>query len=161
MTEIFNFLQQRAQRSVDRLRRAPEFRDMFLQEEAEEELRDSLQGALDCTLPHPPPSNVCDAIIKVLVDYAASEGAAGLSLLQRLGYRIHLHALTHRPKDRPDAFADWFVAGVPPEWRQLELMQCFEPENAGDSDHGDDAGDSGRGGGAGAQDQRDGGDADR
>jgi hypothetical protein len=146
---------------------------MFLQEEAEEELRNSLQGALDCTLPHPPPSNVCDAIIKVLVNYAASEGAAGLSLLQRLGYRIHLYTLTHRLKDQPDAFADWFVAGVPPEWRQLELMQRFEPKDAGDSGRSDDAGDSGDSGrsdddadsdhsnDAGDQDQQDGGDADR
>jgi len=53
---------------------------------------------------------------------------------------------------QPSQLADWFEAGVPQEWRQLELMQRFEPKGVGDS---------GRGDGDGDQDQRDGGDADR
>jgi hypothetical protein len=158
VTKIFNFLQQRAQRAVDQLRKTPEFQDMFSQGESEERLYELLHHALSMHIEREdlPASNVCDAIIKVLVNYAASEGAAGLSLLQRLGYRIHLHTLIHRLKDQPDTFADWFEAGVPPEWQQLELMQRFEPKGAGDSDRSD-----GAGGIAGGQAQQDGGDADR
>jgi hypothetical protein len=157
MTEIFNFLQQRAQRSIDRLREAPEFQDMFSQGESEERLYELLHHALSMHTEREdlPASNVCDAIIKVLVDYAGSEGVAGLSLLQRLGHQIHLHTLIHRLKDQPDTFADWFEAGVPPEWWPLELMQYFEPKGAGDSGRSD--GDSGRGDRAGDSGRSDGG----
>jgi hypothetical protein len=164
MTKILNFLQQRARRAVNQLQKAPEFQDMFSQGESEERLYELLHHALSMHTEREdlPASNVCDAIIEVLVRYAGNEGVAGLSLLQRLGHQIHLHTLIHRLKDQPDAFADWFEAGVPPEWWPLELMQCFEPEGAGDSGRSDgDSGDSDRSDGAGGQAQQDGGDADR
>jgi hypothetical protein len=113
----------KAQKIIDQLQKIPQTREMAAHCARENDLYDGLKYALD-SMQHGdlPPSVVCSAIIRVLVNYAGWEGITGLSLLQRLSHEVFMHAKANRSKDQPDEFADRFVEGVPSEWQQYKLM---------------------------------------